>query len=124
MKIAIWCGVLLSLFILGFFGFRAFQSEKRDHDLYDAVRQGDFQAVRELLDQGASPSGKPKQPPPLYVAIDQRETEIALALIRAGAAKDANAYVQPAIRAKNAEVLRELIRRGADVNRPTHNPGF
>src|SRR5438045_2221123 len=65
--------------------FWAFRREQLDRDLYAAVQRGDLKAVRNLLDRGASPRSVPRKMPPLQVAISRRHTEVALALIRAGA---------------------------------------
>lgn len=90
--------------------------------LTKAVESGNLNTVKVLLNAGADPSytkkGIHSTVPPLLTAITGKKTEIAIALIRAGATvKDSNGTeskaLEIALRSDNLEVFTELLAAGA-----------
>src|SRR5688572_26252881 len=108
--------IALLLVFAAVVAYQAFNRERLSRELYEAVRLGDTETVRELLSKGASSAQRRGRPPLLYSALAAQDEETALALIRSRAIGVTDEYLCTAARSRTPAVLNELIRRGADVN--------
>lgn len=95
--------------------------EFNEKNYADSIIQGNIEAVRLFLSAGMSPDEKNAGLPPLLEASRRGHSEVALALIEAGADVNArDAYGMTAMMfaaiCGSAEVIERLIEAGADVN--------
>lgn len=96
-----------------------------------AAAEGDADAIEAMVKRGVAeevtnaakpeaPKGAPRGAPPLILAISEDQTEAALKLIEMGAVVKGDDGVDPlqwAVFRRNHEVIRALVKRGADVNK-------
>ena len=95
--------------------------EFSEKNYVDCIIQGNIEAVRLFLSAGMSPDEKNEGLPPILEASRRGYSEVALALIEAGAdvnARDAYGVTAMMFAAicGSAEVIERLIDEGADVN--------
>jgi ankyrin repeat protein len=88
-------------------------------DIWEAAKQGDIEAVKQFIDEGADVNAKDKNSAtPLLHAASRGRKEIAELLISKGVDVNAkrNDGVTPLHWADNKEIAELLIAKGADVN--------
>lgn len=91
--------------------------------LETAASEGDIGALRRCLKAGLNPSGRPSLPNlPILLAIYHGHREVVRILLDAGISPnfgwgpDGGNLLTNAIQAKNVEVIKILVSKGADVN--------
>lgn len=98
--------------------------------LFDAVKAGDAETVRQLLAKGVNPDARgPIQETPLHVASMRGDVKVAETLLRCRAdvnAEDRDRWtpLHVASSGGHVDLVRLLIQRGADVNADKHVTGM
>ncbi len=98
-------------------------------DFFDAIRRDDVKSVTALLTRGFDPNTRsPSGDPGLYLAVREPSPKVAATLIawtktdvEVRNAKDESPLMLASLRGLN-EIARQLIERGADVNKPGWAP--
>ncbi|MDQ7055090.1 MAG: ankyrin repeat domain-containing protein [Persephonella sp.] len=90
--------------------------------LHVAVKEGDAELVKYLLEKGADPNGKGAfGETPLHIAVDRGYLDIVQLLLERGAdpnaqSNEGNTPLHMAVIASSADIAYELIKKGASVD--------